>query len=127
LETSLSTKLSVQIQDSWKSTDTRFKTLQARIDTDLQKTNAIESQRETVLNELNDAFETLRDELGTEVRNNTMDELYDDLLRILSSKKNSISSSKKHTTQPNFTPVLQASSTTNSMDSGPISNVGCKT
>lgn len=79
LEKSMSAKISAQIDNRWQSTDTKFTQLQSRIANELQHLDDIATQRETVVDELNTAFETLRDELSQEVRENTMDELHDDL------------------------------------------------
>jgi hypothetical protein len=86
MDKSITSKIKSQLKDGWKTTDTKFKTtdarfqaLQARITEELQHLDDIAAHRETVVDELNNAFEVLRDELSNEVRENTMDELFDDL------------------------------------------------
>jgi hypothetical protein len=79
LDQSMMLQLQTTITARMHTDSALLQTLRTRINDELTHLKDIEELRETVVDELNDAFETLRDELGKEVRENTMDELYDDL------------------------------------------------
>ena len=79
LATSMTTQIQASITDSLRTTETQYQILNASIKNDITHLNDIAILRETVVDELNNAFEMLRDELSKEVRDNTMNELYDDL------------------------------------------------
>jgi Rad3-related DNA helicase len=79
MDKSVKSNVETQLKHSWNSTEAQFQTLQTRISDEVNTLDAIAKQRETVIDELNTAFEVLRDELSKEVRENTMDELFDDL------------------------------------------------
>jgi hypothetical protein len=79
LAQSMETKIQTHVTESLTIHSDLVQHLHTRIENDLQHLTDIEDKRETVVDELNEAFETLRDELSHEVKENTMHELYDDL------------------------------------------------